>query len=49
MTGDVTDEYLHQLEARRNDAAKQASEAKRKGIVSADALEAKRRDAAVGL
>ncbi|MDH3533259.1 MAG: amidophosphoribosyltransferase [Gammaproteobacteria bacterium] len=49
VTGDVTDEYLHELEARRNDAAKQQLEARRKGLVTADEVEAKRRDAAVGL
>jgi hypothetical protein len=26
VTGDVTDEYLHELEKRRNDAAKQKRE-----------------------
>ena len=32
VTGDVTDEYLHEIERRRNDAAKQLrEEAKRKG------------------
>ena len=34
VTGDVTDEYLDELEQRRNDAAKQNREAKRKGLVA---------------
>ena len=29
VTGDVTEEYLHELEMRRNDAAKQSREVKR--------------------
>ena len=33
VTGDVTAEYLDELEQRRNDAAKQTREAKRKGLV----------------
>lgn len=35
VTGDVTDEYLDELEKRRNDAAKQAREEKHKGVKSA--------------
>ena len=31
VTGDVTEEYLHEIEERRNDAAKQRREQKRKG------------------
>ena len=34
VTGDVTDEYLHEVEKRRNDAAKQRREARRKGQIS---------------
>jgi amidophosphoribosyltransferase len=34
VTGDVTDEYLHEVERRRNDAAKQRREAKRKGLLA---------------
>lgn len=34
VTGDVTDEYLDDLEQRRNDAAKQKREARRKGLVA---------------
>ena len=34
VTGDVTDEYLDELEQRRNDAAKQKREARRKGLVA---------------
>jgi amidophosphoribosyltransferase len=33
VTGDVTDEYLQILEERRNDGAKQAREARQKGLV----------------
>ena len=32
VTGDVTDEYLDELERRRNDAAKEARKSKRKKI-----------------
>ena len=32
VTGDVTEEYLDELEARRNDAAKQARKARHKGV-----------------
>jgi amidophosphoribosyltransferase len=35
VTGDVTNEYLDELERRRNDAAKQAREHKHKGVRSA--------------
>jgi len=35
VTGDVTDEYLNELEKRRNDAAKQAREENHKGVKSA--------------
>ncbi|NIV18310.1 MAG: amidophosphoribosyltransferase [Woeseiaceae bacterium] len=48
VTGDVTDEYLHEIEQRRNDAAKQRREARRKGISIADGT-AKPTDRAVGL
>jgi len=34
VTGDVTDEYLDELEQRRNDAAKQKRKAKRKGLAA---------------
>jgi amidophosphoribosyltransferase len=34
VTGDVTDAYLDELEQRRNDAAKQKREAKRKGLAA---------------
>ena len=34
VTGDVTDEYLDELEKRRNDAAKQAREDKARGVRS---------------
>ncbi len=35
VTGDVTDEYLDELEKRRNDAAKQAHDARSRGLPSA--------------
>ncbi|MDH3907087.1 MAG: amidophosphoribosyltransferase, partial [Gammaproteobacteria bacterium] len=34
VTGDVTEEYLQDLEERRNDGAKQAREAQQKGLVA---------------
>ncbi len=34
VTGDVTDEYLDELEQRRNDAAKQKRKARRKGLAA---------------
>jgi amidophosphoribosyltransferase len=46
VTGDVTDEYLHEIERRRNDKAKQRRKAKRKGRA---ALDAKSTDTAVGM
>ncbi len=36
VTGDVTDEYLQVLEERRNDGAKQAREARQRGLVAPD-------------
>jgi amidophosphoribosyltransferase len=36
VTGDVTDEYLQVLEERRNDGAKQAREARQRGLVTPD-------------
>ena len=47
VTGDVTEDYLNELEARRNDVAKQQREAKLKGLVTAE-NGARRRDSAVG-
>ncbi len=47
MTGDVTDEYLHEIELRRNDAAKQRRDDEDKGLRTADAGEST--DAAVGM
>jgi amidophosphoribosyltransferase len=38
VTGDVTDEYLHEIEQRRNDAAKQLRESKRKGSAAMDTV-----------
>jgi len=49
VTGDVTDEYLHDLEARRNDAAKQRKKAKRKDVARGDDTGAQRQGAAVGM
>ena len=49
VTGDVTAEYLHELEVRRNDAAKQRREAKRKGIAIAEPTGKKHPGAAVGM
>ncbi len=34
VTGDVTEEYLHDLEERRNDGAKQVREAQQRGLVA---------------
>jgi amidophosphoribosyltransferase len=34
VTGDVTDKYLHDLEERRNDGAKQVREAQQRGLVA---------------
>ena len=36
VTGDVTDDYLNEIERRRNDVAKQRREAKRKGRTVVD-------------
>jgi amidophosphoribosyltransferase len=47
VTGDVTAEYLQEVESRRNDAAKQMREARRKGQVVGDT--GKTTDAAVGM
>jgi amidophosphoribosyltransferase len=45
VTGDVTDEYLHEIERRRNDSEKQRRRAKNKGLTVAS----DRTDAAVGM
>jgi len=47
VTGDITDEYLHEVEMRRNDAAKQRREARRKGL--AVGTEDHKTGAAVGI
>ncbi len=49
VTGDVTDEYLDEVERRRNDSAKQRQEARRKGRAAMDAPSAKSTDTAVGM
>jgi hypothetical protein len=36
VTGDITDDYLHELERRRNDIAKQKHESRRQGYVAGD-------------
>ncbi len=48
VTGDVTDEYLHEVEQRRNDAAKQILEARQKGVLPAESA-ASPADTVVGL
>lgn len=49
VTGDVTDDYLHELELRRSDAAKQKYDDLYNGIVAADDVAAESNDAAVGM
>ncbi|MDH3409847.1 MAG: amidophosphoribosyltransferase [Gammaproteobacteria bacterium] len=49
VTGDVTDEYLHEIEQRRNDAAKQRHEARRRGLAAMDTPDADSTGAAVGM
>ena len=49
VTGDVTDDYLHELETRRNDAAKQRREAKRKGLIKSEDSNARKPKPAVGM
>ena len=49
VTGDVTPEYLSELESRRNDAAKQEREARRMGHEVADASHAKSAGTDVGM
>ncbi|MEJ2128090.1 MAG: amidophosphoribosyltransferase [Woeseiaceae bacterium] len=49
VTGDVTDEYLHEIEQRRNDAAKQMREARRRGLAAMDAPGAEGTNTAVGM
>ena len=48
VTGDVTDDYLHELERRRNDNAKKKRGKKRKGFVADDEVQGKQ-DAVVGM
>ena len=47
VTGDVSEEYLRELADRRNDAAKQRNEAKRKGIETPEDSDVGNNDAAV--
>jgi amidophosphoribosyltransferase len=49
VTGDVTDEYLHEIERRRNDAAKQLLESRHKGRSAMDSADAENAGAAVGM
>jgi len=49
VTGDVTDEYLHEIERRRNDGAKQRLEAKHTGLAEDDETDNDHTDAAVGM
>ena len=49
VTGDVTDDYLHELELRRSDAAKQKHDDRYNGFVAADDVAAESNDAAVGM
>ncbi len=43
VTGDVTDEYLHELEQRRSDTAKQEHDSKRQGFIAGDTVHGKRK------
>ena len=49
VTGDVTDDYLHELEMRRNDAAKQRREARRKGMITSEDTTTRKPKPAVGM
>ncbi len=49
VTGDITKEYLHELESRRNDVAKQQREARRKSLSDDDVSAEESTDAAVGM
>ncbi len=49
VTGDVTDEYLHEIEQRRNDAEKQRQEAEHNGLAALDETDAENAGAAVGM
>jgi len=49
VTGDITDEYLHEIEQRRNDTAKQMREARRTGRSAMDAPDVENSNTAVGM
>ena len=49
VTGDVTDEYLDEVERRRNDAAKQQREARRRGLAAQDGPDTEGTGTAVGM
>ncbi len=49
VVGDITDEYLHEIEMRRNDAEKQRREARQDGHDAIDAVSDEPAEAAVGM
>jgi len=49
VTGDITDEYLHEIELRRNDAEKQRREAEHESFATLDEVDAANTGAAVGV
>jgi amidophosphoribosyltransferase len=49
VTGDITDDYLHEIEQRRNDVAKQRQEARRSGRAALGASDTETADTAVGM
>jgi len=49
VVGDITDEYLHEIEMRRNDAEKQRREARQNGHGAIDAVSDEPAEAAVGM
>ncbi len=49
VTGDITDEYLHEIEMRRNDAEKQRREDKQNGYDAGDVVSGELSGAAVGM
>ena len=49
VTGDITDEYLHEIEQRRNDAEKRRREAEHQGFAALDEADADNTGAVVGM
>ena len=49
VTGDVTDDYLNELEKRRNDGAKQRRKGKRKGLITSGDSNTRKPKPAVGM